>query len=94
MSKEISLGDAIKSFLKDSKLNKGIQTAQLDSSWESVVGKTIAKYTDKLEVKGNTLFIHTSIAPLKQELLFQKELIIKRVNELFGENLINNIVIR
>lgn len=94
MSHEISLGDAIKSFLKDSRLNKGIQTAKLESSWESIVGKTIAKYTDKVEIKGQTLFIHTQVAPLKQELMYQKELIIKRVNEMYGENVVKEMVIR
>lgn len=94
MSNEISLGDAIKSFLKDSRLNKGMQSAKLETSWEDIVGKTIAKYTDKVEVKGQTLFIHTQVAPLKQELMFQKELILKRVNEMFGENLVKELVIR
>jgi hypothetical protein len=34
------------------------------------------------------------MAPLKQELLYQKESIIKRVNETLGENAINNVVIQ
>jgi len=62
--------------------------------WEQIMGKTIAKYTEKIQIQGKTLFISTSMAPLKQELLYQKENIIKRVNETLGENTINNVVIQ
>jgi len=91
---ELSLGDAIRAFLKQSKLGKGIQGAQIELAWESIVGKTVAKYTDKIEIKGSTLFIYTTVAPLKNELLFQKEILIKRVNEALGENVVKEMVIR
>ena len=58
------------------------------------MGKTIAKYTDKIEIINNTLFIRTSVGPLKNELMFQKQQIIDRVNETFGENVISNVVIQ
>lgn len=91
---ELSLGDAIKAFLKRSKLGKGVQAAQIELAWEEIVGKTIARYTDKIELKGSTLFIHTSVAPLKSELLFQKQTLIQRVNQVLGEKVVNEIVIR
>jgi hypothetical protein len=34
------------------------------------------------------------MAPLKQELLFQKENIIKRVNEILGEFVVKDVVIQ
>ena len=43
---------------------------------------------------GKTLYITTSMAPLKQELLFQKENIITRVNELLGEYAVKDVVIQ
>ena len=58
------------------------------------MGKTIARYTDKLRIINRTLFITTSVAPLKQELLYQKEKIKLRVNEALGEKVIENIVIQ
>ncbi|RYE12585.1 MAG: DUF721 domain-containing protein, partial [Sphingobacteriales bacterium] len=39
------------------------------------------------------LYITTSVAPLKQELLYQKETICKRVNEALGEALVKDVVI-
>ncbi len=91
---EISIGDAIKEFLKGSKLKHGIQALQIDDAWEKIMGKTIAKYTDKIEIINQTLFISSTVAPLKNELLYQKEKIIERVNEALGENVIKEVVIR
>lgn len=62
--------------------------------WEAVMGKTIARYTDSLKVIDRTLFITTSVAPLKQELVYQKEKIRSRVNEALGEKVIDDIVIK
>lgn len=91
---EISLQDAMKAFLKTSRLKSGIQAFQIEQVWETIMGKTIAKYTDKIEIVGATLFISSSVAPLKNELLYQKELIIQKVNEALGEKIINKIVIK
>lgn len=91
---EITIGNALKEFLKKSKLKTGIQALQIEDAWEKIMGKTIAKYTDKLEIINQTLFISSSIAPLKNELLYQKEKIIERVNEELGENVIKEVVIK
>jgi len=91
---EYSLGDAMKAFLEKSRLKSGIKALQIEQVWAEVMGKTIAKYTDKLEIVKQTLFIHTSVAPLKNELLYQKEKIIERVNEAMGEKVITHVVIK
>lgn len=90
---EYSLAEAIKQFLNQSRLKGPIQAFQIEEAWEQIMGKTIAKYTDKISINGKTLFITTSVAPLKQELLYQKEKIVQRVNEALGENVIKEVVI-
>ena len=86
--------DAIQQFLKKSRLKGGIQALQINDVWEQIMGKTIAKYTDSIQIVNHTLFISTSVGPLKNELLYQKEKIIERVNEALGEKVINEVVIR
>ena len=84
---EFSMGDALKQFLNQSRLKGSLQALQIEDVWEQIMGKTIARYTDKIKIHGNTLYISSSVAPLKQELLYQKEKIIQRVNEALGEPL-------
>jgi len=91
---EYSIGDAIKKFLEQSRLKGGVQALQIEDAWEKIMGKTIARYTDKLQVINDTLFITTQVAPLKQELIFQKEKIIQRVNEALGQRIISKIVVQ
>lgn len=91
---EISLQDAMKQFLKNSKFKTYIQAIQIEEAWEQIMGKTVAKYTDKIQIIGTTLFISTSVAPLKNELLYQKDIILKRVNEALGEKTIKEVVIK
>ncbi|HXS56670.1 MAG TPA: DUF721 domain-containing protein [Hanamia sp.] len=91
---EVSIGDALKDFLKKSRLKSGVQAMQVEDAWEKIMGRTIANYTDKIEIKNSTLFISTSVAPLKNELLYQKEKIIQRVNEALGERVITEVVVK
>ncbi len=72
---QMSIGEAIKEFLKKSRLKTGIQALQIEEIWEKMMGKTIAKYTDKIQIVNHTLFIRTNVGPLKQELTYQKEMI-------------------
>jgi hypothetical protein len=91
---ELSLQDAMNQFLKHSRLKSGIQAVKIEALWEEIMGKTIAKYTDKIQIIGSTLFITSTVAPLKNELLYQKDMIIQRVNEAMGEKIIKDVVIK
>jgi predicted nucleic acid-binding Zn ribbon protein len=91
---EFSMQEALQDFLRKSKLKGGIQALQIGDVWEQLMGKTIAKYTDKIEIIQGTLFISTQVAPLKNELLYQKDQIKQRVNEALGDQVIKEVVIR
>jgi len=91
---EISLQEAIQQFLQKSRLKSGIQALRIEDVWEEVMGKTIAKYTDKIQLIGSTLHISSSVAPLKNELLYQKEKIIERINEALGEKTVKEVVVK
>jgi hypothetical protein len=91
---QYSMGDAIQKFLQSSRIKGDIQAFQVEAIWEQLMGKTIAKYTDSIRIVNRTLFISTKVAPLKQELLFQKEAIKLRVNEALKSNEIKDVVIQ
>ena len=91
---QISLGEAIQEFLNQSRVTGSMQAFQIEEIWEKLMGKTISKYTDKIQIYGSTLYITTTVAPLKQELLYQKEQIIQRVNETLGDNTVKVLVIK
>ena len=84
----------MRKFLDNSRLKGAVQALQIEEVWEQIMGKTIARYTEKIHIHGGVLYINTSVAPLRQELLYQKENIVQRVNEALGEKVIKDVVIR
>ena len=91
---ELSLQEALQLFISKSKLKYGLQAVQIEDVWEELMGTTIAKYTENIKIIGQTLFVTTHVAPLKNELLYQKETIIQRVNDRLGSNVIKEVVIK
>lgn len=91
---QLQIGDALREFLNKSKLKSGLRAVQIESIWEEVMGKTIARYTDKIQIVNNTLFVYTSVGALKQELVYQKPKIIERINEALQEQAITEVVIK
>ena len=91
---EFSISEAMKKFLDGSRLKGDIQALQIEDAWEEIMGKTIARYTDKLQIIGDKLIITTSVAPLKNELIYQREKIKQRVNEALKQKVINEVIIK
>ena len=91
---EFSIKDAIQQYLDKSRIKGDIQAMQIEDAWEEIMGKTIARYTDKLQIIGHSLIITTHVAPLKQELIYQKDKIIQRVNEALGQRVVREVVIQ
>ena len=65
---EFSMQAAIKQFLKQSRIKGGIQALQIEDVWEQIMGKTIARDTDKIQIINQTLFISSTVAQLKNDL--------------------------
>jgi hypothetical protein len=91
---ELSIQEAMQQFLEKSKLKQRVRALEIKDVWAELMGKTIAKYTDDIQLINQQLIISTSTAPLKQELLFQKEKIRNRINELFDEHAVKEVIIK
>ena len=61
------MGEALRQFLNQSRLKGSMQAIQIEEVWEEIMGKTIARYTDKIKIHGSTLYISSTVAPLKQD---------------------------
>jgi hypothetical protein len=91
---QYSMGEALKQFLESSRVKGGIQALQIKDVWEQIMGKTVARYTEKLQIIGDKLIITTHVGPLKNELIYQKEKIKQRVNEALGQRVINEVIVQ
>ena len=54
----------------------------------------IDRYTKKITIRSNKIFITIDSAPLRQELSYGREKILKNLNEIIGEEFLVDIIIR
>ncbi len=68
-----------------------VEKIKLD--WEKLMGKTVSKHTNDLIIKDHKLYIYTDVAPLKNELSYNKSLLIEKINQHLEENFIKEIIL-
>lgn len=88
-----SAGEALKHLLEKSQWKAKINELRLRNEWETIVGKTIAKYTRDVNITQKVLTIYTDVGPLKQELQLGKEQLKQRINEYFEDRVVEEIKI-
>lgn len=91
---EQDLKGVIKSFLKTYHLESKINEVQIKDMWGIVMGKTMSKYTGDIKLKDGKLTVFILSAPLKNEIYFNKETIIQRLNDEFGEVVVHQLEVR
>jgi len=89
-----SISSVLKSYVRENNLERKLNELDLIKSWESIMGKTVARYTGNLYIQNNTLFVETTSPIVRNELLMMKEEIRVRLNEVVGEELIKTIIFR
>ncbi len=89
-----SIGEALNLLLEKSHWKPKITELRMRDEWETIVGKTISKYTRNINLFNKKLTIYTDVGPLKQELLLGKEQLALRINEYFDEKVIEEIIIK
>ena len=80
------------SFLKY--LAKGLNQIKIKQAWEATIGPHVGQYTQEVSLRGKTLYVHLTSAPLREELSYGKEKILKHLNDALGSNEIQKIVLR
>lgn len=89
-----SFSSAFKKFLKSENLEQAFQEKKLIQSWESLMGKTIASRTSKVQIRNKILYVQLTSAPLKQEMNNSKLKILEIIANEFGEGVVDDIRIQ
>lgn len=89
-----SMGDALRDYLNKSRLKPRLLEVKVQENWEQLMGKTIARYTQSIALIDGKLIITTAVGPLKQELMYSKDKILKLVNEMLEEPAIREVIIK
>lgn len=90
---EVSLGAALESLLVDLNLRHGVYEARIEGMWEKVMGRTIARHTTNINLKGDRLYLTVDSAPLRNELFYSRVKIRDLVNKEFDKDIIKDVFI-
>lgn len=93
MSEIKPLGKVLEELLHTYRLKSKVNEVNLVREWEAIVGPLISNKTEKILLKGTTLHITISSAPLKQELSYSKEQLMNLIEDRFGKGYISGIEI-
>ncbi|MBQ6681492.1 MAG: DUF721 domain-containing protein [Prevotella sp.] len=86
-----SLSDVLNMVLRKEGLETPLLQKRLIDGWESVTGKTVARYTGEKFIRNQTLFVKISNPALRADLSMMKSQLVKRLNESVGTMLITDI---
>ena len=93
-NEESSIGDVLKQFISQNKLEAGMDVVNLRDAWKNLMGNGVNNYTTEIQLKGSTMYVALSSAVLREELSYGKEKIIKMINEELRKDLVTNLVLR
>lgn len=87
------LSDLLQLFKQKKGLAKGLNQVEVERAWNEQMGPAIEKYTTKIYLDKQTLFVRLSSAVLREELSYGKSQIIKNLNDSMGKELIKKIIL-
>ena len=82
---------AINKFLKSSGFENAVAQQKAIEVWEKCVGKKVTENTTAETIEHGVLTIKTKNAAWRQELVFQKKEIIKKLNKKLKKNIVKEI---
>jgi predicted nucleic acid-binding Zn ribbon protein len=88
-----TMAEAIQLFLKKYKLEAGGTKADLWLSWETIMGPSIAKHTQGIELRNDVLIIRLGSSALRHELGFAKDKIMEKINAHIGSQVVKEVML-
>lgn len=88
------ISDVIQKLMKETSLSRPLAERRAVMVWKETVGPLIAQYTSKVELKGDTLYVHVLSPLVRNELQMLREEILVKMHREIDERLLKKIVIR
>ena len=92
-NEESPIGDVLKQFITQNKLEAGMDVVNVRDAWKNLMGNGVNNYTTEIQLKGSTLYVALSSAVLREELSYGKDKIIKMINEELRKDLVRNLIL-
>ena len=88
------LGEVLREYIREMNMEHKLKTVDVVQSWEKLLGKTIAHYTQNIYLSKRILYVEISSPVVKNELIMMREEIRLRINETAGEEMVEKITFK
>jgi hypothetical protein len=93
-NEHLPLSQLLKSFVKDNKLEAGLDQVEVREAWIQLMGNGVNNYTEAVNLHGQKLHIKLTSSVLREELSYGKAKIISMLNEHLGKELIKELYLK
>lgn len=90
-SNETHLGDVIEKLLRAYRLDGKMKELDIIDAWPEMMGIAVANRTKNITIRNKTLYLTMDSAVMREELQHGKQVIIQRVNEKAGFEMITDV---
>lgn len=90
-SDEAPLKEVIDRWLKAYRLDSKMKEMDIIKAWPEMMGTAVAHRTRELTIKHQTLYLKMDSAVMRDELAHGKKVIIERINQKAGFQMINDV---
>lgn len=90
-SNEAPLKEVIDRWLKAYKLDGKMKEIEVVNAWPELMGTAVAHRTKEITIRNKTLYLKMESSVMRDELAHGKSIIIQRVNEYAGFDIITDI---
>ena len=84
----------IEEFIKEERLEEGLNRTRLFKTWDLVVGEVGAKATTNKYFKDGTLYCTINSSMLRTQMYYRKEDIIAHINKMLNGTIVTRLILK
>ena len=88
-----TLGEMIKAFYHENHRDNALDEQRILDSWNDIVGDFIAAHTLKKSIKNGVFYVKVDADSLRNELVYAKSMLLKKLNSKAEGEILKDIVI-
>ena len=88
-----TLGEMIKAFYHENQRDDALDEQRILDAWKEVVGDFINAHTLKKTIKSGVLYVKVDADSLKNELLYAKSMLLRKLNSKAEKEILKDIVL-
>lgn len=93
-SRSMPIKEIIAEFLKESKLEQGIQEQKMLRRWHEITGPAVSRNTRSVEIRNRKLIVRLGSSVIRNELNMMRENLLHELNDHFPKPVIDEIILK